>query len=250
MLSAGFSLDKVREAQVLYLLALSDKANESDFISVLIGCFSKEQTDEELIVNINSAFGTEISPEDFSKVMQGIRSATIDTSSMTNLKSKNSVDLVEWAKQAEAHQWGYVYGTYGMILNETVINNKIKQYPNEVGKYENFIRENYIGIRTVDCVGLIKSYAWYDTDNQSIEIGTNGMSDISANEMFNSASETGPINTIPETPGLAVWQDGHIGIYIGGGKVIEAAGTEQGVIQTDLSNGKWTHWLKVPNIEY
>lgn len=51
-------------------------------------------------------------------------------------------------------------------------------------------------------------------------------------------------------PGLAVWYEGHIGIYIGDGKVIQAANTKAGVILTSLGDTAWTHWLKVPYINY
>lgn len=58
------------------------------------------------------------------------------------------------------------------------------------------------------------------------------------------------IDTIPEIPGLAVWHVGHIGIYIGDGKVVQAANTKVGIILTNLSDTAWTHWLKVPYINY
>ena len=48
MKAAGFA-GKVTEAQVLYVLALSDYAGQSDFVSKLVGCFSADQTDEQLI---------------------------------------------------------------------------------------------------------------------------------------------------------------------------------------------------------
>ena len=76
------------------------------------------------------------------------------------------------------------------------------------------------------------------------------MPDIAANQMYYSAVESGTIDTIPEIPGLAVWHDGHIGVYIGDGWVIEAAGTKYGVIKTELKGRGWTHWLKVPYISY
>ncbi len=56
-----------------------------------------------------------------------------------------------------------------------------------------------------------------------IRLGSNGMADVTANGMFEAASVKGTIDTIPDVPGLAVWQDGHIGIYIGNGEVIEAS---------------------------
>lgn len=76
------------------------------------------------------------------------------------------------------------------------------------------------------------------------------MPDIGADTMYANATEKGTIDTIPEIPGLAVWHEGHIGIYIGGGKVIEAMGTKYGVVETELAGRGWTHWLKVPYITY
>jgi hypothetical protein len=71
--------------------------------------------------------------------------------------------------------------------------------------------------------------------------------------MFNLATEKGDISTLPEIPGLCLWKKGHIGVYIGGGQVIEAHGTIYGVIQTPLQGEgatSWTHWLKCPYIGY
>ena len=103
---------------------------------------------------------------------------------------------------------------------------------------------------TADCVGLIKGYGWLSTDTMAIDYGTHGMPDIGANEMYYSATRKGTIETIPDTPGLAVWKSGHIGVYIGNGEVIEAMGTKYGVVKTQLEGRGWTHWLEVPGIEY
>lgn len=241
---------RIKEAQVLYVLALSDKAHESDFISKLVGCFTVEQTDGQLIATVNSAFGTQLTVEDFGNVMKNIRAMTIDVSDYTDPTTKNNLDIVKWAVHAQENRWGYVYGTYGSVLNEALLTGKISQYPNEVGGYEDFIRQHWLGGRTVDCVGLIKGYGWYNTETAQIQIGANGMPDISANAMFENASKKGTIDTIPEIPGLAVWHEGHIGIYIGNGEVIQAANTNVGVIRTPIGQSGWTHWLKIPYIQY
>lgn len=241
---------RIKEAQVLYVLALSDKAHESDFISKLVGCFSAEQTDEQLIAAVNSAFGTQLTAEDFGNVMKNIRAMTIDISDYTDPTTKNNLDIVKWAVHAQENGWGYVYGTYGSVLNEALLTSKLSQYPDEVGSYEDFIRQHWLGGRTADCVGLIKGYSWYNTETKYLEIGANGMPDISANAMFENASEKGTIDTIPEIRGLAVWHEGHIGIYIGNGEVVQAANTEAGVIRTPIGQSGWTHWLKIPYISY
>lgn len=249
MKNAGFS-GRTKDAQVLYVLALSDKAHESDFISKLVGCFTVEQTDEQLIAAVNSAFGTQLTAEDFANVMKNIRAMTIDTSDYIDPATKNNLDLVKWAVHANESKWGYVYGTYGSVLNETLLTSKISQYPDEVGDYEDFIRQHWLGGRTADCVGLIKGYSWYNTETAHTEIGANGMPDICADTMYENATEKGTIDTIPEIPGLAVWHEGHIGIYIGNGEVIQAANTNAGVIRTPIGQSGWTHWLKIPYISY
>lgn len=72
MTDTGFR-DRVKEAQVLYVLALSDYSREDGFTDKLVGCFAADQTDEQLILAVNEAFGTDINSEDFTKIMNDIR---------------------------------------------------------------------------------------------------------------------------------------------------------------------------------
>lgn len=250
MQNAGFTGTRIKEAQVIFTLALYEYSYESDFVSRLVGCFEEEQTDAQLIAEVNAEFGVSISVQDFTNMMGSIRAVYIDISNYTDPSTKNNLDLVQWAIYAKQQGWGYVWGTYGQVLDEDLYNYKLEQYPDEVGDYADFIEENWLGGRTADCVGLIKGYGWLNVDTQEVEYGTNDMQDVNANGMYENATEKGTIDTIPEIPGLAVWKSGHIGIYIGDGKVVEAMGTRHGVVETDLASGPWTHWLKVPYITY
>ena len=249
MTEAGFA-SRTREAQMIYALLLSNDADDSGMIEKLVGCFSAEQTDEQLLANVNAAFGTEIPSEDFVKIMQSVRAVYIDTSHYVDPSAKNNLDLVQWAIAAEKAGWGYVWGTCGQVLTESALAGKIAQYPDEVGSQEEFIRTHWLGRRCADCVGFIKGYGWLNAETQEIEYSTNGMPDIGADAMYANATGKGTIDTIPEIPGLAVWHEGHIGIYIGNGEVIEAMGTRYGVVRTQLSERHWTHWLKIPYINY
>lgn len=165
-------------------------------------------------------------------------------------KKKNNLGLVQWAIQAHENGWGYIYGTYGNVLTEGLLQDRAAVFGCEVTDYMDFIRQNWMGKRCADCVGLIKGYGWYDSASGEIRVGTNGMMDVGANAMFANATVKGTIDTIPEVPGLAVWVDGHIGIYIGNGEVIEAMNTLRGVTRTQLAGREWTHWLQIPYISY
>ena len=72
MTAAGFP-NRVKEAQVLYVLALSDYSREDGFTDKLVDCFAANQTDEQLILAVNETFGTDINSEDFTKVINDIR---------------------------------------------------------------------------------------------------------------------------------------------------------------------------------
>ena len=51
---------RVKEAQVLYILALYDHSSQPGFVSRLVNCFQPEQTDDQLIAAVNGTFGTNI----------------------------------------------------------------------------------------------------------------------------------------------------------------------------------------------
>ena len=174
-------------------------------------------------------------------------SAELDTDAFVNPAGKNNRDLVLYAIHAYEEHWGYVWGTFGWVLTEELFQSKLEQYPDALAGSADFIRANWVGRRTTDCVGLIKGYGWLDAETQEIRYGTNGMPDITANQMYRNAAVSG---TIDEIPGLAVWHDGHIGVYIGGGYVIEAMGTHYGVCKTKLQGRGWTHWLQIPYLSY
>ncbi len=235
------------KAQLIYISCFED-VTVDDF-NAYANLFRYAPDDATLINSINQNYGLEIVYEDFMRSYALISHVVINPYMFTDAQTKNAADLVIWARQAFENGWGYVYGTYGNILTEELLQDRASMFGEQVTGFEDFIRENWMRRRTADCVGLIKGYGWYNPDSGEIVVGTNGMADVTANGMFDAATVKGTIDTIPEVPGLAVWQDGHIGVYIGNGEVIEAMGTEQGVVKTTLPSG-WTHWLEIPYISY
>ena len=238
-----------KTAQAVYACAFYDvEKTDNDFISKLVDCFEQAKDDDELLNMLNSTFGTNISAEDFSHLMSVISNTVIDID-LSNT-DKNNLDLVKWAQMAYDNKWGYVWGSHGNVLTSSEFKRLKKVFGANVTDKEDYIKSHWLGRRTADCVGLIKGYGWYNEESGTIKYGTNGMADVTADGMYATATEKGPNNTMPDIPGLAVWHQGHIGVYIGNGYVIHAANTYDGVIKTPITSSGWTHWLKVPYINY
>ena len=207
-----------KKAQAVYACAFYDvEKSDNDFISKLVDCFEQAKDDNELLNMLNSAFGTNISAEDFSHLMSVISNTVIDID-LSNT-DKNNLDLVKWAQMAYDNKWGYVWGSHGNVLTANELKRLEKTFGSHVTDKEEYIKSHWLGRRTSDCVGLIKGYGWYDETSGTIKYGTNGMKDVTADGMFNAAVEKGPISTMPDIPGIAVWHQGHIGVYIGNGYV-------------------------------
>lgn len=239
----------IKKAQALYVCALYDaEKTDSDFITKYAECFEQSETDDDLRNAIFSAFGVQINADEFNNLMSVIKNTVIDID-LTDT-DKNNLDLVKWAEFAYENKWGYVWGSHGQVLTEKELIRLKGVFGSHVTDKEAYIRSHWLGRRTSDCVGLIKGYGWYDEESGTIKYGTNGMKDVTADGMFSAATEKGTINTMPDIPGLAVWHQGHIGVYIGNGYVIHAANTYDGVIKTPITSSGWTHWLKVPYINY
>ena len=143
----------------------------------------------------------------------------------------------------------YIYGTYGQILTERLLQTKAMQYPSRLSdKRVAYARAHYIGKRVSDCEGLIKNYLWADSPNEAPVY--NSKQDLSANGAFEAATVKGKIGTIPEIPGICVRYNGHVGVYIGGGYVVEARGFDYGCVKTKLKERGWTDWFEHPWIQY
>lgn len=108
--------------------------------------------------------------------------------------------------------------------------------------------KSQFGERVHDCVGLIKGYLW--SENFVAPPEYDSSQDVSANGMLKICTEKGKISTMPEMPGILVFKRGHVGVYVGNKKVIEARGFNFGVVQTDLDKRGWTDWGKCPWIKY
>lgn len=160
---------------------------------------------------------------------------------------KTNIGLVEYCKaQVGLPYW---YGTYGNTATKSLLTNKRKQYPNmyDTKKYKTGF-EQQIGLRVHDCVGLIKGYLW--SDSPTAKPTYKASQDVSADGMLAKCKKQGKIKDMPDIAGLLVFMKGHVGVYIGSGKVVECRGHDYGCVVTKLKDRKWVNFGYCPWIEY
>ena len=144
--------------------------------------------------------------------------------------------LVNKVREAYEAKWGYIWGTRGQVWTQAQQDAATRAMTVKYG-------QKWVGRRVADCSGLIK---W-----AMRELG----GDIyhGSNTMYNRCVETGPLaGVVKIRVGTAVFQNtngkrGHVGIYDGGGMVIEEHGTQAGIIKSPLAT--WDEWGILPGTD-
>lgn len=145
--------------------------------------------------------------------------------------SKTAQGLIEFAKSKIGTP--YVYGAKGTVMSLEQIRELRKMYGSNCVWYSD---DNKAGKVCVDCSGLI---SWYT----GIVRGS-GQYKSTAVEVIPISQRTN--NHI----GWAVWMNGHIGVYLGNDTYIAADGSAYGVRIANLSQNRFTHLLKLCDIDY
>lgn len=168
-------------------------------------------------------------------------------------------ELIKAVRDIAALKTSYVWGGIGAKITEASLAEKVKQYPSHNQTHAANARR-YLGAGYMfDCVCLIKAVLWGWTkekaDRGAVPYATNGVPDVSADGMIAQCREVST-DFAKIVPGEVVWMSGHIGVYIGDGKVVECTPVwANGVQITKLgSNGyqarKWTKHGKLPWVAY
>lgn len=159
--------------------------------------------------------------------------------------SKTNAGLVAYAKAQLGKP--YWYGTFGQTASAALLAQKRTQYP---GYYTADDFESQFGQKVHDCVGLIKGYRWCDTPDS--EPAYKSVQDVAVSGLYMSCPESGSIDTMPDIPGVCVFMRdmSHVGVYVGGGYVVEATGHARGVVKTKLAGRGWGLWGKPRWISY
>lgn len=161
----------------------------------------------------------------------------------------------------------YWYGCVVYKCTSSLLSRKTAQYPSHYGSSRTARYKKDIAAKKVaaDCIGGAKGYAWTNGGQGVLETigtdkpitskyGSNGCPDKGANSMFSYAKskgmDWGVIGTLPELVGVALHKSGHVGYYVGNGYAVEWRGFAYGCVKTKVAGRGWTHWYKLPFINY
>lgn len=158
-------------------------------------------------------------------------------------------DLISKFQYALDNDWGYIWGTAGVLwtkakqdaLNKTTDENRAMSR-----KYGSKWINHYVA----DCSGMfVWAYKQFGLD----------MSHISSNIYISYCGNKGKLTAdLKKTlrPGTAVFtgtsanNHPHVGLYVGNGTVIEAKGTQAGVVTSSITEGRWTWWGELKAVDY
>ena len=179
-----------------------------------------------------------------------------------------AADLIVKFEYALSHKWGYIWGTAGILWTQAkqdaLVAAFVKKYgsnwknnanaKNEDKYYGATKGSKWVGHTVADCSGL---FTW-----EFNQLG--GYMYHGSNTMYNSyctskgkLTKKGRADGQVLKPGTAVFtystktkKYGHVGLYVGNDRVIEASGTNAGIITTTISGGKWTYWGELKGVDY
>ena len=148
-------------------------------------------------------------------------------------------ELVSKFRYALENGWGYIWGTAGIVWTKARQDAASREMTVKYGS-------KWIGHNVADCSGL---FVWaFRQLGGSIYHGSN--------TIYRSyCSARGKMDGRSLRTGTAVFtgtenDHGHIGLYVGDGTVIEAKGTQAGVVTSKVTDKKWTYWGELKDVQY
>lgn len=132
----------------------------------------------------------------------------------------------------------YFYGSKMNVLTEAFMRQMNGAYPSTVTSA--YIRKarakGMVGKVCCDCSGLIGAY-------RGKQIGSS--------QLYSSATKRIPVADWRTFPvGTVLWKNGHVGVYIGDGMVVEEKGIDYGCIKSRIESTAWKYGLLFSDMNY
>ena len=172
---------------------------------------------------------------------------------MANEKVISTQALIEKFQQALDEKWGYIWETAGEEWTAAKQSNLEKTTDADRANSRKY-GSKWIGHMVADCSGLFSwafkklgGYMYHGSDTMWNKYCT------AKGELISGKRDDGK----ELKPGTAVFthnkstgKRGHVGLYIGGGYVIEAKGAYYGVVKSKVTDSKWVEWGELKGLDY
>lgn len=203
--------EQIIKAQLIYM-SFFDENRLADFTAY---AEHFTQDDERLIQNLNADYGITIDCDEFMRTYVLVMNSTVNEYMFRDPAEKNSSDLAAWCRNAYVSGWGYADNCIGERTGDD-------------------------RIRCADNVGLIMGYIRYDTGNKVFTDDTV--------DMYYTVQ--GGIETMPDVPGVGVYNGTDFGVYVGDGQVIFSSAMGGCVQRQALYEGGWISWCTFDAVTY
>ena len=178
-----------------------------------------------------------------------------------------TADLIAKFQYAYDQKWGYIINKWHTLWTQEQQNALVNTMKNKYGAkwqdnakakkdtyyYGAMYGAKWIGQWVTDCSGLF--YWAFKELGGYMYHGSNTMwkKYCTAQGDLSGGKRTDGKELKPGTAVFTLKSGGnrsHVGLYIGNGKVIEASGTQVGVVMTEVSNKKWNEWGELVGVIY
>lgn len=156
-------------------------------------------------------------------------------------------DLIAKFEYAIANKWGYIWGTAGGVWTQAQQDKATREQTVKYG-------QQWVGHNVADCSGLFSwafkqlgGYMYHGSDTMYKKYTT------ASGKLTKGQRSDG--QTLQPGTAVFTWNDadkkyGHVGLYIGNNTVIEAYGTQKGVIRSKVTESRWTNWGELTGVDY
>ena len=166
--------------------------------------------------------------------------------------------FIGWLLYTLVENWGYIWGKCGILWTAKLQQNLESKYKADPEGMKNYKQaalygSRWIGHRVADCANLLR-WAGKQCGTSAIHAGSNLIfdCDLKASGRIVNGKKADGSAILPGSPvftGENNGEHGHVGCYIGSGKVIEDVGTKTGVTTSDIMASKWKYWGEFKFVE-
>lgn len=154
--------------------------------------------------------------------------------------------LYKYCEMMLRDRWGYIYGTAGVKCTQAVIDRSIERFPKNADMTRRYGKK-WLGHMVTDCSGLIvyiyKQFGLKIPHGSSSMVRQGYIVDCGPTPHPGWAALADPT---PDTP-----DNDHIGVIQADGvTVVEAKGTQSGVVTSKATDKKWTKFGKFKDVDY